>query len=81
MLEQIIADYGFSPIKVEPGNKLHGKQTYLLGQCITEVYDKSALTPMNKFVCKLHGYMVYFYMKFQRFQDFDNLAVTYFFLF
>ncbi len=26
------------------------------------VYGKSALAPMNKFACKLHGYSVYFYI-------------------
>ncbi len=25
----------------------------------TDVYGKGALAPMNKFVCKLHGYIVY----------------------
>ncbi len=29
-------------------------------QTTTEVYGKSALAPMNKFTCKLHGYIVYF---------------------
>ncbi len=27
--------------------------------CITEVYGKSALAPMNKFVYKLHWYFVH----------------------
>ena len=31
---------------------------------ITEVYSKSALAPMNKFVCKLHGYIVYLSLQF-----------------
>ncbi len=31
--------------------------------CITEVYDKNALAPMNKFLSKLHGYIVYFVHK------------------
>ncbi len=38
-------------------NTLHNTPKY-----ITEVYDRSALAPMNKFVYKLHGYIVYFHL-------------------
>ncbi len=35
-------------------------RTMVLSITVTKVYDKGALAPMNKFVCKLHGYIVYF---------------------
>ena len=37
-----------------------------------QVHSSSALAPMNKFACKLHGYIVYFYFIFVLGQESDS---------